>query len=105
MEPNIYTEYLSKHRESAKAKNAALSDDEMSKAQGGVGGANEATCPYCGKAMKPGNYPDVGKGWRCDDCKLTTDCSDAEYIQIIRYMEQSGITDISYPVWWNQVQH
>ncbi len=101
MNDNKYTEMISKYREAA--KNVELSDADMNKATGGVGGANEATCPYCGKPMTPGNYPGIGKGWKCGPCGLTTDCSDAETIQIIRYMEQAGISDIGYPIWWNKI--
>ena len=100
MKDNKYTEIIGKYR--AEAKNTELPDSDMTNAKGGVGGANEATCPYCGKSMKAGTY-DIGKGWKCNDCGLTTDCSDAEYIQIIRYMEQAGISDISYPIWWNKI--
>ena len=96
------TEKIKKERN--KAKNMELPDVDMKAATGGVGGANEATCPYCGKPMAAGNYPLVGRGWKCADCGLTTDCSDAETIQIIRYMEQAGITDIGYPIWWNKIK-
>lgn len=99
-----YNENLKNYRD--KAKNIELSDDDMSSAQGGVGGANEATCPNCGKPMAAGNYPGIGKGWKCASCGLATDCSDAEYIQIIRYMEQAGIpaADIGYPIWWKLIK-
>ena len=40
-----------------------------------------AACPYCGKAMVPGNYPGVGKGWKCAACGLATDASDADVIK------------------------
>ena len=103
MEDNKYTDILKKYRDQVKV-NTELNDADLKDATGGVGGANEATCPYCGKPMTPGNY-DIGKGWKCNTCKLTTDCSDAEYIQIIRYMEQAGITDIAYPIWWKQINH
>ena len=33
-------------------RNMALNDEEMANAAGGIGGANEATCPKCGKPMK-----------------------------------------------------
>ena len=100
------TEMIKKYRkEYNEHKNAELSDTDMSKAIGGVGGKNEATCPYCGKPMVAGNYADFGNGWNCADCGLTTDASDAELIEIIRYMEQAGITDIAYPIWWNKINH
>jgi tRNA(Ile2) C34 agmatinyltransferase TiaS len=78
----------------------------MTKIIGGVGGANEATCPYCGKPMK-GGYSDgtIVNGWHCASCGLSTDASDAETIQIIKFLEQSGVQDIAYPVWWKQVVH
>ncbi|MCR5603447.1 MAG: hypothetical protein K6G27_07080 [Lachnospiraceae bacterium] len=102
-------EYMNRFKEAAKeyrakADNIEMNDDAMASATGGVGGANEATCPYCGKAMVPGNYPGVGKGWKCAACGLATDASDAETIQIIRYMEKMGIPDIGYPIWWNKIK-
>ena len=105
MEDKKYTDYLKKYRDQARKANTELSDEDLKGATGGVGGANEATCPYCGKPMKPGNYEMIGKGWACNSCGVTTDCSDAEYIQIIRYMEKAGIPDISYPIWWKQINH
>ena len=102
MNGNKYMEMIKKYR--GEAKNIELSDQDMGKAIGGVGGANEATCPYCGKAMVPGNYPGVGKAWKCAACGLATDASDAETIQIIRYMEKMGIPDIGYPIWWNKIK-
>ena len=81
-----------------------LSDDTLDKITGGVGGANEATCPYCGKPMKAGTYPDVCKGWKCFDCGLATYASDKDCIEIIRYMEQLGISGIEYPVWWGKIK-
>ncbi len=102
MNDNKYTEMIAKYRTAA--KNVEVSDADMNKATGGVGGANEATCPYCGKPMKAGNYPGFGQGWQCAACGLTTDCSDAETIQIIRYMEQAGISDIVYHIWWNKIR-
>ncbi len=103
MNGNKYMEMIKKYRE--EAKNIELSDQDMGKAIGGVGGANEATCPVCGKPMKAGVIPGIGNGWTCEACGISTDASDAETIQIIKYMEQMGIPDIGYPIWWNQVNH
>jgi len=110
MEQNIYTEFISRFKDSAKVKNTALSDDEMTKAQGGLGGANEATCPKCGKPMsRPqdvdpnGPHSDV---WHCDACNVDQICSDAEYIEILKAAEAAGQTQgLVYPVWWDKVKH
>ena len=92
--------YGDKAREALKS--GKLSDEALEKVIGGVGGANEATCEVCGKPMKPGTYPGIGKGWQCAACGIATDASDADVIAIIRYMEQAGM-QVNYPVWWNQV--
>ena len=100
---------IKKYGEEGKAalkKLSALSDADMSNVVGGVGGANEATCPQCGKSMQ-GGYNDgfIVNGWKCSKCGIATDMSDAETIQLIKIMEQSGIQNIGYPVWWKQVAH
>lgn len=101
-----YAELINKYKKVAleNAKNIPLSDAEMEKVTGGVGGANEATCFYCGKPMV---WDAAISMWTCDDpshCKYSTDASDADTIYIIKYMEQNGI-ECGYPVWWNQVPH
>ena len=101
---NKYIDMIGKFRKEAAEKVGILSEADLDKVIGGVGGANEATCPTCGKAMTAGTYPTIGKGWKCPICGLATDASDAETIQIIRYMEQMGISGIAYPVWWNQIK-
>ena len=99
-----YTKMISKYRDKAReaAKSGKLGDDELTNVVGGVGGANEATCEICGKPMTPGTYPGIGKGWQCAACGITTDASDADVIEIIRYMEKNGLP-VSYPVWWNKI--
>ena len=99
-----YKDIIGMYRDKANEalKSGRLSDDDLSGVVGGVGGANEATCEVCGKAMKPGTYPGIGKGWQCADCGIATDASDADLITIIRFMEQSGMS-VNYPVWWKQV--
>lgn len=108
MEDNKFTEFIKKHRgevEKIKAKNTAISDEEMAKVTGGVGGADEATCPYCGKPMEVANpggeYGD--KSWNCPTCNIYQIMSDAEYIEMVKLLEQAGYTGIEYPVWWNQI--
>ncbi|MCR4656707.1 MAG: hypothetical protein K5770_10825 [Lachnospiraceae bacterium] len=103
MKESEFNEIKRKFRE--QAKNAELADADMAKAIGGVGGPDEATCPVCGKPMKGGVIPGIGNGWTCEACGISTDMSDAETIQLIRYMEQTGVQDIGYPVWWPQVNH
>lgn len=105
MEQNIYTEFLSRYKDNVKAQNTALSDDEMTKAQGGLGGANEATCPKCGKPMKAENNPYGDGWWHCDACDVDQICSDAEYIEILKAAEAAGQTQgLVYPVWWDKVK-
>lgn len=109
MEENKYTQFISKSRNEAnklgKKMNTELSDMDMATAVGGVGGANEATCPVCGKAMKTVSNPYGDSFWRCDKCKIDQICSDAEYIEMIKLCEQLGQTQgIVYPVWWNSIK-
>ena len=51
-----YTSLVSEYKDKAwdTIKSGKLSDDDLVKVIGGVGGANEATCEVCGKAS--GNY-------------------------------------------------
>ena len=80
-----------------------LTDDDVARAAGGVGGANEATCPVCGKPM-PKTGQECGDGfWYCQSCDVRQLLSDAETIQMIRYMESINYPDITYPVWWSLV--
>ena len=79
MEDNKFTEFIKKHRgevEKIKASNTAISDEEMAKVTGGVGGANEATCPECGTPMNVinanGEYGD--RSWVCPKCKRPLTC-------------------------------
>lgn len=103
MEDNKYTKFISKYRN--ELKNTALSDEEMMKATGGVGGANEATCPKCGKPMPRVDNPYGDGYWHCGACNINQICSDAEYIELVRILEQQGVSGIEYPVWWPQVNH
>jgi hypothetical protein len=101
-----YTSLVSEYKDKAwdTIKSGKLSDDDLVKVIGGVGGANEATCEVCGKPMKAGTYPEIGTGWQCAACGITTNASDADVIAVIRFMEQSGMP-VNYPVWWNQINH
>ena len=99
-----YKDIIGMYKDKARdaMKSGKMTDDAMSMVVGGVGGANEATCEVCGKPMKAGTYPDVGKGWQCATCGITTNASDADMIAIIKYMEQMGVP-VDYPVWWGQI--
>jgi len=108
MEENKYTQFISKYRNEAeklkRAANAALSDEEMANAVGGLGGDNEATCPVCGKPMTVVNNPYGDNYWTCSKCNVNQICSDAEYIEMIKLLEQAGATEgIVYPVWWKEL--
>ncbi len=105
MKQNQYSEMLNRYRAEAleARKNTALADEELKQASGGVGGANEATCHICGKPMTVFHNPYGDDAWTCETCGVTQICSDAETIEIIRYMEQLHIEGLQYPVWWNQV--
>lgn len=97
---DLINTYKDKAREAGKS--GKLSDQELEGVTGGVGGANEATCEVCGAPMIAGTYPTVGKGWQCPACGIATNASDADVIEIIRYMEQAGLP-VNYPKWWGQV--
>lgn len=109
MEENKYTQFISKARNEAnklgRQINTELSDEDMAKANGGLGGANEATCPSCGMPMKVVNNPYGDNYWTCEKCKVDQLVSDAEYIEMIKLCEQIGQTQgIVYPVWWNKIK-
>lgn len=101
-----YKDLINTYKDKAKEaiKTGRLSDEDLERVNGGVGGANEATCENCGKPMIPGTYPTVGKGWQCPTCGIATNASDADIIAIIKYMEQAGM-QVNYPVWWKQINH
>lgn len=103
MKNNPYSEMIKKYKETVGAEKAALTDQNLEKVAGGVGGANEATCPICGIPMRK---TDSGFGdpfWVCDKCGTNQIVSDAEFIEIVRYMEQLGYP-VDYPVWWKLIK-
>ena len=109
MEDNKYIQFISKSRNEANKLgrniNTVLSDDDMAKAIGGLGGKDEATCPVCGKPMKKIDNPYGDPYWTCEICKVDQICSDAEYIEILKFCEQMGQTQgLVYPVWWDKVK-
>lgn len=90
----------------AENKNMAMNDEALAKATGGIGGANEATCPKCGKPMKKNNNPYGDDIWHCDACNVDQMLSDAETIEIIKAAEAAGQTQgLEYPVWWNKIKN
>lgn len=105
MKRNPCTELVEKYRaEFSDADKQSLSDAEMERVSGGVGGANEATCPVCGKPMSVSGGEHGDSFWICKTCNVNQLVSDAEFIEIIRMMEQMGYPGIEYPVWWKQVK-
>ncbi len=106
MNENRFNEMMKNYREAA--KNTELSDLDMESARGGVGGANEATCPKCGRPMsRPQDHDPSGPHsdvWTCDACGTNQLFTDAETIEVIRYMEKAGLqSQIEYPIWWSQI--
>lgn len=102
MEENKYIKFISGHRN----QNAAVSDEDMAKVTGGVGGKNEATCPVCGKPMAVVNNPYGDNYWTCSKCNIDQLFSDADYIEVIKICEMAGQTEgIVYPVWWDKVKN
>lgn len=101
MKDNVYTELVRKYREEKGA--TPLSDSDMEKVSGGVGGANEATCPTCGRPMKIDNAGFGDSIWYCDKCNMYQLVSDAEFIEMVKFMEQLGYP-VEYPVWWDKVK-
>ena len=104
MENNKYTDFIRMSREQFGGK-SLLNDDDLDKVSGGVGGENEATCPECGKTMKPTGNEYGDSMWYCSKCKIYQICSDADYILMIKAMEAANQPGIVYPVWWDQVKH
>ena len=101
-----FNEAVRKYRAEAAAagKMRALSDSEVEKVAGGVGGADEATCPKCGKPMKKIAFGGGDPMWECGACGVNQLLPDAEFIEMVKYMEQIGYPGIEYPIWWNQVK-
>ena len=98
-----FNEAVKKYREEAH-RLRALSDSEVEKVAGGVGGADEATCPRCGKPMKKIVFGGGDPMWKCSKCGVNQLLPDAEFIEMVKYMEQIGYPGIEYPIWWNQVK-
>ena len=83
-----------------------LKDEMLKKVTGGVGGANEATCPVCGTPMKLKANPYGTDSWECETCHETQFLSDAEYIQMLNAAKATGQTQgLVEPVWLDQVNH
>lgn len=101
-----FNEAVKKYRAEAAAagKLRALSDSEVEKVAGGVGGADEATCPKCGKPMEKIVFGGGDPMWQCSKCGVNQLLPDAEFIEMVKYMEQIGYPGIEYPIWWNQVK-
>ncbi|MBO4902072.1 MAG: hypothetical protein J5518_04705 [Lachnospiraceae bacterium] len=77
-----------------------IDDEALAKVVGGLGGENEATCPKCGKPMKP-----AGDFWHCDACKVDQFMSDADYIMTLKAAIAAGQTQgLVFPVWWDKVK-
>lgn len=83
-----------------------LPDEMLENVNGGLGGADEATCPKCGLPMDKVNNPYGTNMWKCAACDETQLLSDAEYILMLKAAEASGQTQgLIYPIWWDKIQH
>ena len=83
-----------------------LSDEAVEEVSGGLGGADEATCPYCrgNITMTKVSSPYGDDYWTCPNCGGMQILSDAETIEMIHCLEAMGYTEFDYPVWWSQIQ-
>ena len=102
MDVNKYSEFLKTGMEKFGGK-IPLSDAELEGVSGGVGGANEATCPQCGKPMSSSGGQFGDPTWYCAGCNIHQAFSDADTIQMIQAMEAANYPNIIYPVWWKQL--
>ena len=80
-----------------------LSDEELANVAGGVGGAGEGTCWYCGKPAESNDSM-----WFCKDCHKGTSLDDAQTIALYKMVEEQYgkeyiLSNGSYPVWWDLV--
>ena len=102
MNSNAFTDFVKLCREKADDQGITrISDEEIERVSGGVGGANEATCPCCKDIipMTPVSNPYGDDYWTCPKCGTDQIVSDADYIAMVRLMEQYGCP-VEYPVWW-----
>ena len=101
MTENKYTKALKELKEKVDL-NAALSDAEMANASGGVGGADEATCPECGQPMRLVDNAYGDNYWHCDACNIDQYLSDKDTIEILKAAEAAGqMQGIVIPVWYD----
>ena len=107
MSSKSYTDLVQIYREKLGEQGITpLSDEAVGQVAGGVGGNNEATCPYCTGSitMNKISSPGCDDYWVCPNCGMLQILSDAETIQMIEYFEKIGYTDFEYPSWWSQLQ-
>ena len=106
MESSKYADLLKQYKAKMDEGITPLMDEDVAQVSGGVGGANEATCPYCagGVAMNKINNPYGDSFWTCPKCGMDQYFSDAETIEIIRAMEAVHYPGIEYPSWWSLVK-
>ncbi len=106
MENSKFTDLLRQYKAKMDEGITPLSDEDAAQVSGGVGGADEATCPCCtgSVAMNRINSPYGDPFWTCPKCGMDQYFSDAETIEIIRAMEAAHYPGIQYPSWWSLVQ-
>ena len=106
MEKRNYSDLLKQYKEKIAEGITPLSDEAVEKVSGGIGGADEATCPCCSGniAMNKISNPYGDPWWTCPQCGMDQYFSDAETIEIIRAMEQMNYPGIQYPSWWSSIR-
>ena len=106
MENSKYTDLLKLYKTKMEEGMTRLTDEDVAQVSGGVGGADEATCPYCSGniAMNKINNPYGDPFWTCPKCGMDQYFSDAETIEIIRAMEAMNYPGIQYPSWWSSIK-
>lgn len=106
MENSRFTDLLKQYKVKMSEGIMPLSDEAVEQVSGGVGGADEATCPCCAGmvGMSRIDNPYGDPFWTCPKCGTNQYFSDAETIEIIHYMEQVNYPGIEYPSWWGSIR-
>ena len=84
MENSKFTDLLKQYKAKMDEGITPLSDEDVAQVSGGVGGADEATCPYCtgSVAMNKINNPYGDPFWTCPKCGMDQYFSD-DYFEFL----------------------